>query len=107
EAVIYSAGFVPSPLHDGVYISRLVKVTTKPPREFGGVAAISTITLSGNPLVDGYDSSKGPYNAVTNHNASVELATNSQGSPAIDVKGATVCGQVSCGPGGSVDIGSG
>jgi hypothetical protein len=106
--VIYSAGFFPSPLEAKAYISRLVKVTTtNPPSIWTGIAANQKINLTGNVLLDGFDGSLGPYDSVTNHNAGIQVATNSRLNPAVDVNTCTVYGQVVTGPGGVITISSG
>src|SRR4051812_6769752 len=61
--IIYSAGFVPSPLGNQQYISRTVRVTTtNPPTLFTkAIAATGPISFGGNGLVDSFDSRIGWY----------------------------------------------
>src|SRR5207244_11480422 len=79
QPLIYSAGYVPSPLRDNEYISRLVRVTTtNPPSPFNlAIAASGAVQLSGSAIVDGYNSALGPY-GTTNRNASGGIGTGSQ-----------------------------
>jgi hypothetical protein len=105
--IIYCTGYVPSPLQSGTYIARTVKVTaTNTPTAFTkAVAALGTVTLGS--LVDGYDSSLGPYDPVTNRLAIGAVATDSNAKPAVTVGGANVYGTVTTGPNGTVSVGSG
>ncbi len=100
--VIYSSGFTPSPLEKDKYIARLVRVgTTNPLSMF--VRAITTtqnVKLNGSVLVDGYDSLIGGYNASTNRYATGAIAT--RGS--VDVQNANVYGNVTSGPGGTINV---
>ncbi len=107
--MIYSQGFVPSPLEKGQYISRLVRVgATNPPAMFiTGVATTGKITLTGNAVVDGYDSTLGPYNTSSNRFAGGGMATCSTAPDAVNIGGAHVYGNVITGPGGGVIVGSG
>jgi hypothetical protein len=107
--VIYSSGFTPSPLENGKFISRLVRVnTTNPPNAF--IRAITTrqhITLGGNVVVDGYDSKVSAYNISTNRLANGGIATVSRDFGAVSVGGAHVYGTVTTGPGGTATVGNG
>jgi hypothetical protein len=105
---IYSQGFVPAPLGQG-YISRLVRViVTNTPTIFShAIAANGPVTMSGGAVVDGYDSSLGPYSVSSNRVAAGGIATNSGQNPAVNVGTADVYGQVSTGAGGTVSVGSG
>jgi hypothetical protein len=112
--VIDSAGYVPSPLRAGEYIVRLVEVTaTNPPSLFSrAIAANGMVTLSGNSVVDGFNSTGFPsaldaYNNSTNRNADGGIATNSRQTPAINVGSARVVGSAVTGPGGSVLVAGG
>jgi hypothetical protein len=99
---------VPAPISQGDYISRLVRVmATNPPSTFSkNVAAGGQITLSGGAVLDGYDSSSGPYNTSSNRNAGGGLVSNTQVAKGINVGTAHVYGMVATGPGGTVDVGS-
>ena len=106
---ILSAGYVPSPLRTNEYISRLVEVTaTNPPSAFNyAIAANNPVKLSGNAVVDGFNSSGFPdamtaYATATNRNANGGIATNSRQTPAISVGTAYVFGRAVTGPGGTV-----
>jgi hypothetical protein len=105
--VFYSQGFVPAPLGQG-YISRLVQViATNQPSIFSkAIAANGAVTMSGSAVVDGYNSSLGPY-SLSNRTASGGIATNSRLNPAVNVGTADVYGQVETGPGGTVSVGGG
>ena len=108
--IIYSAGFVPTPLGgSGDYITRLVRVqATNSPTVFSkNIAAGGQITLSGGAVIDGYNSSNGPYNTTSNRNAVGGIVTNSKVSKAINVGTATVYGTASTGPGGTVYVNGG
>jgi hypothetical protein len=106
---IQSAGFVPAPLRDGQFISRLVQVTlTNPPSEFSrAIAANGSVQLSGGSTVDGYSSALGAYDVATNRNASGGIATDSQQASAINVGSAHVYGTAVTGPGGTVSVSDG
>jgi len=106
---ILSAGYVPSPLRTNEFISRLVEVTaTNPPSAFNyAIAANGAVKLSGNAVVDGFNSFGFPdalsaYNTMTNRNANGGVATNSKQQPAINVGSGHVYGHVVTGPGGTV-----
>jgi hypothetical protein len=107
--VIHSAGYVPSPLSEDQYISRLVAVgTTNPPSLFNyAIAANGPVKLSGSAVVDGYDSSIGNYDPVTNRMANGGIATNSKLPKAIDVGSAHLYGKAVTGPGGTVSVSGG
>src|ERR1044071_9435329 len=77
---IYSAGFVPSPLGNGQYISRTVKVpTTNPPTIFTkAIAATGPISLGGSAIVDSFDSRLGAYDTASNRGAQGSIGTDSR-----------------------------
>jgi hypothetical protein len=106
--VIYSQGYVRSPLKASQYVSRMVKVcATNPPNVFTkAIATTGTITMNGHPYVDSYDSRIGPYNLLTNRTASGNIATDSTASPAVNLGGGTVYGTVTTGPGGIISGGT-
>jgi len=105
---IYSQGFVPAPLGQG-YISRLVRViVSNTPTLFShAIAANGSVTLSGGAVVDGYDSSLGPYSVSSNQVAAGGIVTNSRQNPAVKVGTADVYGQISTGAGGTVTTSGG
>lgn len=104
--IIYSTGYVPSPLQEGCYISRTVKFTpTNAATVFtAAIACQGTIRLSGGPAVDGYNSSVGGYDLTTNRLANAGIATDSSASPAVYIGNAKVYGPVATGPGGTISI---
>ena len=111
---IWSAGYVPSPLKKDEYISRLVVVTaTNPPSIFSkAIAADGLIKLSGNAIVDGFNSDGfasaiDAYSFPTNRNANGSIATNSKQLKAIDVGTGHVYGRAITGPGGTVSTAGG
>ena len=105
--IIYSAGFVPSPLGNGQYISRTVKVpTTNPPTLFTkAIAATGPISIGSSAVVDSFDSRLGPYNTANNRGAQGSIATDCRANPAVSVGAGRVYGTVSTGPGGTVIVG--
>ena len=107
--LIYSSGFVPSPLVAGQYISRTVRAgATNPPTVFtGALAASGTVTLSGGGLVDGFNSAMGNYDASTNRSATGGISTSSSAVKAVDIGTAHVYGTVTTGPGGTLASGGG
>jgi len=107
QPLIYSAGYVPSPLRDNEYISRLVRVTTtNPPSPFSlAIAASGLVKLSGSAIVDGYNSAF-PY-SQTNRSATGGVGTDSQEPNAIDVGSAHIYGKAVTGPGGTVSVAGG
>jgi hypothetical protein len=106
--VIYSQGYVRSPLKASQYVSRMVKVcATNPPNVFTkAIATSGTITMNGHPSVDSYDSRLGAYNTSSNRSASGSIATDSTASPAVSLGGGTVYGTVTTGPGGTISGGT-
>jgi hypothetical protein len=107
--IIYSAGFIPSPLGNGQYISRIVKVpATNPPTLFSkAIVATGPISFGGNALVDSFDSRIGGYNTATNRGALGSIATDSRANPAVSVGNGKIYGTVNTGPGGAITLGSG
>jgi hypothetical protein len=107
--IIYSTGFVPSPLEEGAYVSHRVRaLVTNPPISFSrNIAAVGQVTLCGNTVIDGYDSRSGPYDKGTNRNASGGIVTNSKLPKGINVGTAEVLGRAATGPGGTVFVTSG
>ncbi|TAK90080.1 MAG: hypothetical protein EPO07_20625 [Verrucomicrobia bacterium] len=106
---IYSVGHVKSPLEKHEYINRLVRVSlTNPPSLFSrAIAANGPVRLSGGAVVDGFDSSLGAYDPVTNRLANGGIATNSKQPKAIDVGSAHLYGTAVTGPGGTVAVNGG
>lgn len=106
---IHSAGYVRLPLKENDYLSRLVEVqATNTPSVFGkAIAANGMVMLSGGSVVDGYDSSLGPYDPNSNRNASGGIATDSTQQPAINVGSAHLYGTAVTGPGGTVSVAGG
>jgi hypothetical protein len=112
--IIHSAGYVPAPFHPGQYVSRIVEVTaTNPPSLFSrAIAANGMVTLSGNAVVDGFNSAGfasalDAYNTPSNRNADGGIATDASSSPAINVGSAHVVGSAVTGPGGTVLVAGG
>ncbi len=72
-------------------VSRLVEITAKPLTNFrNALMADKQINLSNQDvLIDSYDSSKGPYDATSNHGTMGNIATNGQ---LINANNATVNG---------------
>jgi hypothetical protein len=100
--LIHAAGYVQRPLaNKGEYVSRLVEVTaTNPPSPFmAAIAANGAVVLNGSAIVDGYDSSKGPYDPATNRTANGQIATNSKEAGAVNIGSGRVSGEVLTGPG--------
>jgi hypothetical protein len=82
--------------------------TTNPPSTFSrAIAANGSITLSGNAVIDGYNSSLGQYDPITNRNSSGGIGTDSKDSPAIIVGTAHVYGSAVTGPGGTISSSGG
>jgi hypothetical protein len=106
--IIYSAGFIPSPLGNGQYISRTVKVpATNPPTLFSkAIVAIDPISFGGATIVDSFDSRIGAYDTRTNRGAQGSIATDSRANPAVSVANGRIYGTVTTGPGGTVTVGS-
>jgi hypothetical protein len=108
--LIFSQGYVRSPLKANKYISRMVWVTlTNPPNVFTHAIATGSdgIAFNGsNPFVDSYDSAIGPYNTTSNHSSMGNIATDSTNHPAISLGGGTVYGSVTTGPGGTISGGT-
>jgi hypothetical protein len=104
---IYSSGFVLSPIGDGTYLTRTVRIqATNPGTIFNkAIASKGPVTLSGGAVVDGYDSRLGSYGG-TNVNSSGGIGTDGTGNPAVNVGTAKIAGAVTTGPGGTVSVGS-
>lgn len=107
--VIYSQGYVPSPLSGSQYISRLVRVgTANSPTVFTkAIATTGAISMSGGGFVDGFDSRVGVYDTGTNRNATGNVASDSTAKPAISVGTGKVYGTAVTGPGGTVSVAGG
>jgi len=107
--LIYSSGFVLSPLATNHYLSRTVRVTTtNPPSLFSkAIASGGTVTLGGNVLVDGFDSHVGSYDTSTNRTATGGIATDSTAAGAVNIGKGNVYGTVTTGPGGTISIAGG
>ena len=110
--VIYSAGYVRAPIKRSQYISRLVRVTTVLPAKSQFTKAIfatttngTGITMSGDVVVDSFNSTLGPYSPSTRLKNG-GLATNSRESRnyAIKIGTAYVFGSASTGPNGTVYV---
>jgi len=104
--IIYSTGYVPAPLQNGGFVSRTVKFTpTNAATVFTeAIACQGTISLSGGPVVDGYNSSLRSYDLTTNRLANAGIATDSTASGAVNIGNAKVYGPVGTGPGGTVSV---
>jgi hypothetical protein len=107
--VVVSAGYVRSPLSDTQFISRVVQVQlTNPATPFlFAIAATGPIRLSGEATIDGYDSSRGIYDAVTNRTADGNIGTDSTNSPAIWPGAGHIYGRAYTGPGGTINSSGG
>jgi len=106
--VIYSQGYVLSPLNTNQYISRMVKVcTTNVSGWTYAIAATGTITMSGGGIVDGFDSRNGAYSTATNRNATGEIATTSTAANALNIGTGKVFGTATTGPGGTISLSGG
>jgi len=109
---IYSQGFVPAPLGQG-YISRLVQVLLITSTTFGkAIQARGAIDLSGQSMVDSFDSSDTNYSTLgqydlTKHKANGSVVSNSRNNPAINVGTGHIYGSADAGPGGSVSVNGG
>src|SRR6266850_7984577 len=85
--LIYSQGFVRSPLDQDQYISRTVKVATTNPMSIftRAIASSGTISLNGNSIVDAFDSRVGGYDTSSNRTANAGIATDSTAPNAVSV----------------------
>ena len=110
--VVLSQGFVPGPYQDG-YISRTVQVRlTNSPAFTRAIAAKGMVDLSGQAVVDSFDSSSTNYSTGGAYDSSKRksngsVVTNSKGNPAIDVGNGHIYGTTDNGPGGTVASNSG
>jgi hypothetical protein len=104
--IIYSTGYVPSPLQKGHYICRTVKFTpTNAATVFTeAIACQGIISLAGGAVVDGYNSSVGSYDLSTNRLANAGISTDSSAVPAVYIGNAQVYGPVGTGPGGTISV---
>lgn len=98
---VYSSGFVRSPYKTNTYIARTVKVgITNPPTVFTHAMAVNgNVNLVGNPVIDSFDSRKGPYSTATNRNANAAVVTNAKLLNTVSLGGANIYGTISTGPG--------
>ncbi|MBI3602400.1 MAG: hypothetical protein HY209_05860 [Candidatus Omnitrophica bacterium] len=105
--LIQSIGSVPS-RSSSRKVQRNVQVTVSRPAIFGnGIFAQGQVTLSKNALVDSYNSSNGNYGGSNIlHNGNVGSDGTTAGIIIID-NNATIEGNVSTGPGGTVTQGNG
>lgn len=101
--VIYSSGFVPSPVNSkSGYIERTVKVTTSKPKIFNNaIAANGPINMNGTAMVDSYDSCLGPYSSSNSLGTNGSIATDGS----ISLGNAQVYGTVTTGANGTVTTG--
>lgn len=101
--VIYSSGFVPSPVNSkSGYISRMVKVTTSKPKIFNNaISATGPINMGGTAMVDSYNSCLGPYSPSNMLGTNGSIATDGS----ISLGNASVYGTVTTGPSGTVSTG--
>jgi len=105
-ATVQSVGSIPS-RSSSQKIQRNVQVTVSRPEVFGnGIYAQGQVTLDDNALVNSFNSGNGPYggaNILNNGN----VGTNGTGAGIVTIKdNATVDGNVSTGPSGTVSAGS-
>jgi hypothetical protein len=110
--VIYSQGFVPAPLGQG-YISRLVRVILITSASFNkAIQARGSIDLSGQSMVDSYDSSNTNYSTgglydPAKHKSNGDVVSNARGNGAVNVGNGHIYGTVDTGPGGTVTVNGG
>jgi hypothetical protein len=110
--VIYSKGYVPAPLGQG-YISRLVQVILVTSSTFNkAIQAKGLIDLSGQSIVDSYDSSNTNYSTggqydPSKHKANGSVVSDSRNNPAVNVGNGHIYGQIDTGPGGTVTVNGG
>jgi len=112
QPVVYSRGGSRIVGRDHAFVERTVRVRTRREALFSkAIVAKEDITLNGNNiLVDSFDSldpaysSGGLYDSAKRKNNG-DIATNSSVRNALDTDNANICGRVSTGPGGSVEIG--
>jgi len=99
--LIYSSGFVRSPYNANKFIARTVVVgVTNPPTVFTRALTVSgNVSLVGNPIIDSFDSRKGPYNTTSNRNANANVATNAKLLGLVSLGGAHIYGTIATGPG--------
>jgi len=109
--VIYSQGFVMSPLETN-YVSRTVRVTTARDALYGkGMVAKGQIDINGNNVMtDSFDSANTNYSTAGQYDSTKakdggDVATNSRMIDSLNVWNAKIKGRVSTGPGGTVEIG--
>ena len=106
--LIYSQGFVPSPLHTD-YISRTVRVTTMLPAKFSKAIQANGGTIVVNPTSSGAtiaSLSSYPYKTAS-RGAKAGIATTSTNHPAIKVQAGHVYGTALTGASGTVQVSSG
>jgi hypothetical protein len=110
--VIYSRGFVPTPLGNG-YISRLVRVTTESSSPFpNGLLAQKNIDFSGNVyFVRSFNSEDPNYSTnglfiISRSKANAKVMTILGTPNAINVGNADIYGSVGTGVGGTVAVGA-
>ena len=109
---IYSKGFVPAPLGQG-YISRLVQVNLATSPTFDkAIRARGALDLSGQAMVDSYDSSNTNYSTggqydFAKRKAGGDVVSNSRNNPAVNVGNGHIYGHVDTGPGGTVTVNGG
>lgn len=110
---IAAYGSVRLPLQTSSYVTRRVRVDLRKDALFAkGLVAKGQIDMNGNNvLVDSFDSSDPAYSNGGRYDSSKrksngDVATNSQLVNSLNVGNADIYGDVSTGPGGSVQVGS-
>jgi hypothetical protein len=103
--LIYSQGFVRAPYKTTRYICRTVKVgATNIPSIFTHAFELTGGYRQSGGVIDAYNPSLGPWNAISNRLAVGGIATDYQGSKAIDLSSSKLYGPVSTGPGATISV---
>lgn len=97
----YSAHVISTGKYNGIQHKKEAIIATSISPYKYGIFGEDSISLSGTVYVDSFDSTKGPYNSLTNAGSNANISTNSIAAGAVSLAGTVdVNGSIYIGPGG-------
>lgn len=101
----YSVHVISTGKYNGIQHKKEAIIATSISPYKYGIFGEDSINLSGNVLIDSFDSSNGPYNSLTNAGSNANISTNSIEEDAVSLVGSvTVKGDIYIGSGGEPSI---